>query len=218
MNKTVLSLAASLLLAVLLCGCNGGIGSGATPANLKVNTASSETETANGEDASEEIVSTATPYDLDTAYLTEPGIAPAPVDPEKTEVSDTVCHATLSVRCTDLLREADKLDPDKAELVPEDGYILFAEDVTFMEGETLFDVLRREMKQRGIHMSFTGNAADSAYIGDIGNLYNGDAGELSGWLYFVNGVVPSYSISLYGLKDGDRAEFAYVTDFTAYFD
>jgi hypothetical protein len=52
----------------------------------------------------------------------------------------------------------------------------------------------------------------SAYIEGIANLYEFDRGELSGWMYCVNGWYPNYGCSAYKLKDGDAIEWHYTTD------
>lgn len=53
---------------------------------------------------------------------------------------------------------------------------------------------------------------NSAYIEGIGNLYEFDCGELSGWMYKVNGWFPNYGCSRYRLKSGDRVEWVYTCD------
>ena len=70
--------------------------------------------------------------------------------------------------------------------------------------------MERELKSRKIHFEFTINPMyDSAYIEGIGNLYEFDAGELSGWIYRVNGKIMSVGCSQYKLKNGDKIEFLY---------
>ena len=53
---------------------------------------------------------------------------------------------------------------------------------------------------------------NSAYIEGIHNLYEFDVGELSGWMYSVNGWYPNYGCSRYALKDGDVVEWRYTCD------
>lgn len=52
----------------------------------------------------------------------------------------------------------------------------------------------------------------SAYIKGINNIYEFDAGELSGWMYSVNGVFPNYGCSIYNLNDGDVIQWMYTCD------
>jgi hypothetical protein len=50
------------------------------------------------------------------------------------------------------------------------------------------------------------------YVEAINGFGEFDAGELSGWMYRVNGVFPGYSSSLHELKDGDSVEWVYTRD------
>jgi len=148
-------------------------------------------------------------------YGTEP--VPAgkaePVEPEDVSVGDTAFTCTLSVRCDTILEHMDDLAPDKLELVPEDGVIFATTTVTFYEGESVFNVLQREMKRAKIHMEFVNTPIyNSAYIEGINNLYEFDCGELSGWMYKVNDWFPNYGCSRYQLKDGDVVEWVYTCD------
>lgn len=136
-----------------------------------------------------------------------------PQEPQDVTVADTAYTATLTVTSKTLLDNMDKLDPDKVDLVPEDGVIYPAQTVTFYEGESVFDVLQREMKKNKIHMEFVNTPAlNSVYVEGINNLYEFDAGELSGWMYKVNDWFPNYGASRYILEDGDRIEWVYTCD------
>lgn len=145
-------------------------------------------------------------------YNTEPvpeGM-PLPQEPEEIEIGDTISTCTLSVSCSEILENMDRLNPEKAELIPADGYILPPTEISFNEGESVFNVLRRTMKERGIHMEFVNTPAyNSAYIEGINNLYEFDCGGVSGWKYRVNGWYPGYGCSRYMLKPGDVVEFIY---------
>jgi len=136
---------------------------------------------------------------------------PKPKDfPIETEKPDNGLYCTISITCTTAL---DKLTPEKKEVIPADGKILTKQKVEFHEGETAFNVLLRETKKNKIHMEFTKTPIyKSSYIEGIGNLYELDCGELSGWMYKVNGAFPSYSSSNYYLKSGDEVEWIYSCD------
>ena len=145
-------------------------------------------------------------------YLTDPVPEgkPVPVEPQNVEVTDKELTCTLSVRCDTILNNIDWLDPEKVELVPEDGVIFVKQIVTFYEGESVFNVLLREMKKNKIHMEFVNTPMyNSAYIEGIHNLYEFDCGELSGWMYKVNGWFPNYGCSRYQLKEGDVVVWVY---------
>ncbi|NQX60678.1 DUF4430 domain-containing protein [Paenibacillus qinlingensis] len=148
-------------------------------------------------------------------YLTEPVPEgkPLPIEPQNAKISDKQMTVTLSVSCLTILNNMKLLDPEKVELVPKDGIIFKAQQVTFYEGESVFNVLQREMKKNKIHMEFVNTPMyNSAYIEGIHNLYEFDCGELSGWMYKVNGWFPNYGSSRYQLKQGDVIEWVYSCD------
>jgi hypothetical protein len=145
-------------------------------------------------------------------YLTDPVPEgkPIPVEPQDAVITDAAHTCTLSVRCDTILDNISWLDPEKVELVPADGVIFATATVTFYEGESVFNVLQREMKKAGIHMEFENTPMyNSAYIEGIHNLYEFDCGELSGWMYKVNDWFPNYGCSRYQLKEGDVIEWVY---------
>ncbi len=139
---------------------------------------------------------------------------PLPVEPEDQEVDKKKTYTcTFSIECSTILNNLKDLDPDKRELVPVGGVILAPTKVTFYEGESVFDVLQRVCKEKGIHMESSWTPIyNSAYIEGIHNLYEFDCGELSGWMYRVNGWYPNYGCSRYQLVDGEKVEFRYTCD------
>lgn len=148
-------------------------------------------------------------------YLTDPVPEgkPVPIEPENSKITDVKKHCTLSVRCDTILDNIEWLDPEKVELVPEDGVIYARKEVMFYEGESVFNLLWREMKRSKIHMEFTNTPIyNSAYIQGINNLYEFDCGELSGWMYKVNDWFPNYGASRYALKEGDKVEWVYTCE------
>ena len=139
---------------------------------------------------------------------------PKPVEPEDQEVDkDTAYTCTFSIECSTILNNLSMLEPEKLEMVPYDGVILAEITVVFYEGESVFDVLQRLCKEKGIHMESSWTPIyNSAYIEGIHNLYEFDCGSLSGWMYRVNGWYPNYGSSRYQLKDGDVVEWRYTCD------
>ena len=120
---------------------------------------------------------------------------------------------TLSVSAETLLDNIHLLDAEKHELVPRDGILFPATEVPVYEGESVFDVLQREMRQAGIHMAARSVPIyNSSYIEAIGNIFEFDAGGLSGWMYRVNGVFPGVGSSQYTLSQGDVVELLYTID------
>jgi len=126
---------------------------------------------------------------------------------------DGTFTVTLTVRVDAILRNMHLLDSAKHALVPANGVIFPVTQVTVTEGESVFDVLQREMRLAGIHMvsRFT-PIYDSAYVMAINNLYEFDVGPLSGWMYRVNGSFPGFGASQYILRPGDVIEWLYTVD------
>lgn len=149
-------------------------------------------------------------------YLTDPVPKgkPEPVEWQKTSINKKEkLTCTLSVTCQSILNHMDQFNKDKLEVLPEDGIIYKSKEVTFYEGESVFDVLLREMKKNKIHMEFEMTPIyNSNYIEGIHNIYEFDCGELSGWMYRVNGWYPNYGCSRYTLKDQDVVEWIYTCD------
>lgn len=149
---------------------------------------------------------------------------PAPSAPGQSSGSQTQANqsngqtssqmtCTLSVSCKTALNHLEELGEAKASIIPEDGMIFPATKVTFSKGDTVFDVLKRELTAAKIHMEFVDTPGySSSYIEGIGNLYEFDCGSLSGWMYKVNGNFINYGSSEYELTDGDRIEWVYTCD------
>ena len=139
---------------------------------------------------------------------------PMPVEPENQEINNKKTYTcTFSIECSTILNNLSDLDPDKRHLVPSDGVILPPTKVTFYEGESVYDVLQRVCKENNIHMESSWTPVyNSAYIEGINNLYEFDCGELSGWMYRVNGWYPNYGCSRYQLADGEVVEWRYTCD------
>lgn len=149
------------------------------------------------------------------AYLTDPVPEgkPKPVEPQEAVLGSGSYSCTVSVSCRTLLDNKDLLSKDKWELVPEDGWILAPVTVSFQEGESAFTVLQRVLKDKKIHMEYVNTPLyNSAYIEGIGNLYEFDAGELSGWMYKINDWFPNYGCSRYQLSDGDVVCWEFTCD------
>ena len=138
-------------------------------------------------------------------------VQPETEEPEYAHDEKTSC--SLSVRCDTINSNIELLDENKRCLIPPDGKIFENGNVFFEEGETVFDVLLREMRNNNIHFEYVDTPIyDSVYIEGINNIYEFDCGALSGWTYRVNGVFPSYGCSQYRLKDEDVIEVLYTCD------
>lgn len=122
-------------------------------------------------------------------------------------------YVTISITCHTILNNLDKVSDNKKGIIPSNGVILSQKQVEINDGDTVFDVLLRETRKQRIHMDFVESPVyGSAYIKGINNIYEFDVGELSGWMYSVNGVFPNYGCSIYNLNDGDVIQWMYTCD------
>nr|WP_294530589.1 DUF4430 domain-containing protein [uncultured Blautia sp.] len=120
---------------------------------------------------------------------------------------------TISIECSTILDNRDDLKSTKAEFVPDDGWILKPEEISFKSGDTVFDVLKSACSQAGIQMSSRYTPLyKSYYIEGINQLYEFDCGSNSGWMFSVNGTFPNYGCSEYTVEDGDKIEWKYTCD------
>lgn len=155
-------------------------------------------------------------------YLTDPTPAGKPKPVEWNEKGNEVDkskvggYCTLSITCKTLLKPENKkvaIANGKGDMIPSDGVIYKTRKVKFYKNESVFDVLLRETRKHNIQMEYEMTPAyNSNYIEGIHNLYEFDGGELSGWMYKVNGWFPNYGCSRYKLKDGDSIKWVYTCD------
>ena len=121
-----------------------------------------------------------------------------------------VKSCTIEIRCDTILNNMSDLTAGKDRYVPSNGVILATSAVEFVDGETVFDVLKRVCSYGGIQLEYSYTPMyGSYYIEGINNLYEFDCGQQSGWMYKVNGWFPNYGCSEYVLKDGDTIVWCY---------
>ena len=83
------------------------------------------------------------------------------------------------------------------------------EEVELPEGATAYDAL--------VAAADDVNASDSEYgmyVQGINGLAGGDFGDMSGWMFEVNGEMAEVAASEYELAAGDVVTWLYVTEFT----
>lgn len=126
------------------------------------------------------------------------------------EISESKTRCTLSISCSALLNNLDKVKKNKLSVIPADGWILNVTSAEFEEGESVFDVTKRICIENRIPFEFTMTPVyNTAYIEGIDNIYEFDCGSGSGWMYRVNGEFLSYGCSECKLKEGDIIEWVY---------
>ena len=117
------------------------------------------------------------------------------------EKANAIGKVTLSIRCDTI---ADKSDAD----IPDNGIIIDTEEFEIEKDETVYDILKEAAKKNKIHLDTSGGE-NSVYVKGIANIYEFDFGDLSGWIYLVNGEKPSVSCDEYKLCENDKIEWLY---------
>ena len=139
---------------------------------------------------------------------TKPDETTKPDDSPKPAEKPTY-SCTIEIRCDTILSNRQDLRPGLDVYVPDSGTILPTTTVTFTEGETVFDVLKRICDARGIQIEYSYTPMyGSYYVEGINHLYEFDCGQQSGWMYKV-GWFPNYGCSSYKLEAGDTIVWAY---------
>lgn len=129
---------------------------------------------------------------------------------ENAEDEKGALSCTVEIRCDTVLDNMESLKKGKEVCIPADGIVLKAVTVSFSDGETAFDVLKRACEENEIQLEYSYTPAyGSYYIEGINNLYQFDCGKSSGWLYYINGSSPGCGCSSYVMSDGDVLSWEY---------
>lgn len=116
------------------------------------------------------------------------------------EANNSDAYVSITIRCDSVI--------GKAEHIPPDGIILNTVKISIAENATVYDVLLDATSKNQIHLE-TNGANSNVYIEGIANIYEFEYGDLSGWIYRVNGEQPSVSCGECELKAGDCIEWIY---------
>ena len=119
------------------------------------------------------------------------------------DVKSPVGTVTVTIRCD--------LVAGQADYIPADGVILAPETVPLASGDSVYDVLLRAAQVNQIAIDTRGSDSYT-YVAGIGYLYELAYGDLSGWVYRVNGVSPDVGCGANSLSDGDNIEWLYTCD------
>ncbi len=112
---------------------------------------------------------------------------------------DAVGEVSFSISCRAIAGE------NTPGHIPDDGVILPERAVPLCKGETVYDLLIQTARAEGI----TVESGSTSYIQGIAGIREHDFGQLSGWVYRVNGQTPSVGCDSYELQPGDRVEWLY---------
>ena len=122
--------------------------------------------------------------------------------------------AELVVDCRAAVDNWDMLDEELKDekYVPASGYILEPAKLQLQEGDTAYDLLVRTARYYEMPLDALGadeNPFGGVYIKGINHLYEGSCGDMSGWMFTVNGEFPEVGCDSYEVKDGDIICFEY---------
>ena len=121
---------------------------------------------------------------------------------------ENIC--TITIVCDTILDNLDNLDEEKLPYVPKDAVILPETQVSFSEGDTVFEVLQKVCAAADLQIEYSWTPMyNSYYIEGINHLYEFDVGPESGWMYKVDEWFPNYGCSAYKLKDGQDIVWCY---------
>lgn len=123
------------------------------------------------------------------------------------EGDDTVF---VSIDCSRAVGDP-RLSPAVSALLPADGKILPETEMRLFRGDTAYGLLSRASRYHGILMVTDGSGA-AVYIKSISQLAEFAVGDLSGWMFRVNGEFPAENSASYRLSPGDRLEWVYSTN------
>lgn len=124
---------------------------------------------------------------------------------EEIPKENAIGTVTMTIRCDTIVGRGD------SKYIPENGVILDTAEFQIEDGDTVYDMLIEAAKHYKIQVENEGSAG-MAYISGINYLYALDYGDLSGWVYHINGEAPSVGCGEYILSDGDEIEWHYTCD------
>lgn len=118
--------------------------------------------------------------------------------------NDETIATTITIRCDTV--------KGRQEHIPADGIVLDTVEIRLPEGGTAYDQLVKACRNYTIHMDKEESAFSSAYVKGLANIYEFDFGDLSGWMYCVNGQYANVGTGEYQLHDGDSVEWHYTLE------
>lgn len=127
--------------------------------------------------------------------------------------TDTI-SCKVSISCKTLADNIGALTDDKlAKYVPGNGMILEEVTIKVPKDATAYDALNLACKAFDIQLEAGYTAIyNTYYVEGIGYIYEKNAGNISGWIYKVNGKTAGVGASGYKLKDGDAISWHYTID------
>ncbi len=114
------------------------------------------------------------------------------------DIEDPV-RTYISIRCDTVAGEKD--------YIPKDGIILDKYEIIIDKGQSAYDQLIAAVKANSLKLD-----GSPGYIAGIENIYEFDFGDLSGWMFRVNGAFSDVGCGEKILQEGDYTEWLYTKD------
>jgi len=121
---------------------------------------------------------------------------------KETVKGSIIGKVNMTIRCDTVVGKSN------SEFIPADGVILPVTEFEIEDGDTVYDLLVEAARKFGIQVENDGTT-DLAYISGINYLYEYQFGDLSGWVFHVNGTAVSVGCGEFALSDGDVIEWLY---------
>lgn len=129
---------------------------------------------------------------------------------EEKEDDSAYIRCEVTIDCSVLLSNMDALQKNVRKYVPKDGMLLQKLSVKVKEGASAYDALVTACKAKKIaYDAEYSKMYNGVYVKGIGYLYEKMAGDMSGWLYQVDGKLPNVGASRYIMRDGDTLNWTY---------
>ena len=114
------------------------------------------------------------------------------------ESKDIIGEVVLSISCEAVAGRTD------GDYIADDGWILIPTEIGIETDTSVFELLLEASKKYQFQIDYSGN-----YVSGIQYLYEMDFGNLSGWIYYVNGEQAAVGSKQFILQDGDNVEWRY---------
>lgn len=116
----------------------------------------------------------------------------------------------VAIDCISVLDKIDLLNVSVRKHIPSDGIMLKESQIKVKKDASAYDVLINACKANKIvYDAEYSKVYSSTYVKGIGYLYEKMAGDMSGWVYLVNGKTANVGASRYTVNEGDTITWTY---------
>ena len=119
---------------------------------------------------------------------------------------------TVSIDVSKIFDHEADLNKDKADFVPEDGMILKKVTVVIGKDSNALDQLREACEDNDVQIEVS-ESQYGKFVDGLGQIYSGDCGEWSGWMFKVNGKWAELGADATVLNENDEVEWVFVCDY-----